>query len=31
MVTHDPALADRARRSIHLLDGAVVRDTGAAA
>ena len=31
LVTHDPALADRARRSIHLLDGAVVSDTGAAA
>jgi putative ABC transport system ATP-binding protein len=31
MVTHDPALAGRARRSIHLLDGVVVRDTGAAA
>jgi putative ABC transport system ATP-binding protein len=31
MVTHDPALAGRARRSIHLLDGAVVSDTGAAA
>jgi putative ABC transport system ATP-binding protein len=31
LVTHDPALAGRARRSIHLLDGAVVRDTGAAA
>jgi putative ABC transport system ATP-binding protein len=31
MVTHDPALAGRARRSIHLLDGAVVSDSGAAA
>jgi len=31
LVTHDTALADRARRSIHLLDGAVVSDTGAAA
>ena len=31
LVTHDPALAGRARRSIHLLDGAVVSDTGAAA
>jgi putative ABC transport system ATP-binding protein len=31
LVTHDPALASRARRSIHLLDGAVVSDTGAAA
>ena len=31
LVTHDKALADRARRSIHLLDGAVVSDTGAAA
>jgi putative ABC transport system ATP-binding protein len=31
MVTHDPALAGRARRTIHLLDGAVVSDSGAAA
>jgi putative ABC transport system ATP-binding protein len=31
LVTHDTALADRARRSIHLLDGSVVSDTGAAA
>jgi len=31
MVTHDPALAGRARRTIRLLDGAVVDDTGAAA
>ena len=31
LVTHDPALAGRARRSIHLLDGAVVRDTDTAA
>ncbi len=31
LVTHDPALAGRARRTIRLLDGAVVDDTGAAA
>ncbi len=31
LVTHDPALASRARRTIHLLDGAVVSDSGAAA
>ena len=31
LVTHDPALASRARRTIHLLDGAVVQDGGAAA
>ncbi len=31
LVTHDPALAGRARRTIHLLDGAVVSDSGAAA
>jgi putative ABC transport system ATP-binding protein len=31
LVTHDPALAGRARRSIPLLDGAVVSDTGATA
>ncbi len=31
LVTHDPALAGRARRTIHLLDGAVVGDNGAAA
>jgi putative ABC transport system ATP-binding protein len=29
LVTHDPALAERARRTIRLLDGAVVDDTGA--
>jgi len=31
LVTHDPALAGRARRTIRLLDGAVVDDTGLAA
>jgi putative ABC transport system ATP-binding protein len=31
LVTHDPALAERARRTIRLLDGAVVDDTGATA
>jgi len=31
LVTHDQALASRARRTIHLLDGAVVQDGGAAA
>ena len=31
LVTHDPALAERARRTIRLLDGAVVGDTGATA
>ena len=31
LVTHDPALASRAKRTIHLLDGAVVSDSGAAA
>jgi len=31
LVTHDPALASRARRTIHLLDGAVVSDSGVAA
>ncbi|MGD0485216.1 MAG: ABC transporter ATP-binding protein [Gemmatimonadales bacterium] len=31
LVTHDPALASRAHRTIHLLDGAVVQDGGAAA
>jgi len=31
LVTHDPALACRARRTIRLLDGAVVDDTGRAA
>jgi putative ABC transport system ATP-binding protein len=31
LVTHDPALASRARRTIHLLDGAVVQDGDAAA
>jgi putative ABC transport system ATP-binding protein len=31
LVTHDPALADRARRTIRLADGRVVEDTAAAA
>jgi putative ABC transport system ATP-binding protein len=31
LVTHDPALASRARHTIHLLDGAVVQDGAAAA
>jgi len=31
LVTHDPALAQRARRTIRLADGAVVSDTAAAA
>ena len=31
LVTHDPALAGRARHTIHLLDGAVVSDSGRAA
>jgi putative ABC transport system ATP-binding protein len=31
LVTHDPALAGRARHTIHLLDGAVVSDSGPAA
>jgi putative ABC transport system ATP-binding protein len=31
LVTHDPALAERARRTIRLLDGAVVDDTGTTA
>jgi putative ABC transport system ATP-binding protein len=31
LVTHDPALAQRARRTIRLADGAIVSDTAAAA
>jgi putative ABC transport system ATP-binding protein len=31
LVTHDPALAGRARHTIHLLDGAVVSDSAPAA
>lgn len=31
LVTHDPVLAERARRTIRLADGAVVSDTAAAA
>jgi putative ABC transport system ATP-binding protein len=31
LVTHDPILAERARRTIRLADGAVVSDTAAAA
>lgn len=30
MVTHDPRYADFAERSIHLLDGQVVKDTAGA-
>jgi putative ABC transport system ATP-binding protein len=29
IITHDPAIGDRARRRIHMLDGAVEKDTGA--
>ena len=28
VVTHDPALAARAGRSIHMVDGAIERDDG---
>jgi putative ABC transport system ATP-binding protein len=31
LVTHDPALAGQARHTIHLLDGAVISDSGRAA
>ena len=29
IITHDPAIGDRAKRRIHMLDGAVEKDTGA--